>query len=328
MKSYAVCIDTNDVSQTGKYTTYLVHDLEANGITVFPLKQESDSANNNWHSVDAVVIGSRIPTSIEMDTIRKQKKPIICLMATDPIVGDIELFSYATSIPVERIDFIRSCDTIWLTENFQHHTSYVEAIYKRPVKIIPNVWDNSFTSSIDKTYSGNVNGGPLNIIILESNATFNTSGWKQLVTCEQLYLQKPKSIAEVFLLNTPDSNSTSMGMIQSLTLKTDGKLRIFKSLPIKDIVSFFIDKPNVVFLCNQTFDDLSYNYYDVLNAGYNVVHSSNLLKAAGVGKYYNNLDIQEAVKKLMCTDHTAEANLQKSRLFLRSLRLSDASIFQ
>ena len=328
MKSYAVCIDTTDVGQTGKYNIYLIHALESNGISVVLLKSQNDSAGNTWHGADAVVIGSRHPLPAEMEIIRKQSKPIIYLMASDPIVGDIERFSYPATQQGERIDFIRECDSIWLTDNFQHHLSYVEAIYKRPVKVIPNLWDNSFTATIDKVYNSKVNSGPLNIIILESNTSFNTSGWKQLVICEQLYLQNKNAINEVFVFNTPDSNNTSMGMIRSLTLKADGKLRIFKALPIKDIVSFFMDKPNVVFLGNQTFDDLSYNYYDILNAGYNVVHSSVLLKTANVGRYYDNLDIQGAIQNLLGKNYDAEANLIKNRMFLRSLRLSDASLFQ
>lgn len=325
MKSYAVCIDTSDVSQTGKYTTYLLHALEMNGISVISLTRENTGLAT---SVDTVIIGSRIPSAAEMDSIRTHARRVVYLMASDPIVEDIERFSYATSIPTERADCIRSCDTIWLTDNFQNHRSYVEAIYKRPVTVIPNLWDSSFTSSIRTTYSGKVNGGPLHIIILESNTSFNTSGWKQLVICEQLYLRNPKLIDTIYVLNTPDSNTTSMGMIQSLQLKKDGKVRIFKSLPIADIVNFFLTLPNVVFLCNQTFDDLSYNYYDVLNAGYNVVHSSKLLKDANVGSYYDSLDIEGAIQQLLRTDHTVDAAVINSRTFLRSLRLSSTSVFE
>ena len=297
-------------------------------MTIAQLKNETDTVTNTWHNAKAVIVGSRIPSSTELETIRKQKKPLIYLMTTDPIVGDIERFSYATSIPVEHMDFISSCDSIWLTENLKQHMSYVEAIYKRPVKIVPTIWDNSYTSSIEKTYKFKQNDSPLTIIILETNATFNTTGWKQLIICEQLYLKNPASISEVFLFNTPDTNQTCMGMINSLSIKKNGKLRIFKSLPIKDIISFFMDRPNVVFLTNQIFDDLSYNYYDVLNAGFKVVHSSPSLKEADVGYYYNNLDINGAVVHLKNKEYNPESDLIKNRKFLRSMRLADSSIFE
>jgi len=326
MKACAIFVDPNDVSQTGKYTSFLVNSLESIGVKVVKLVKDTDVNGDSWFVADLVVVASRIPTATEVATIQSRKKSLVYLIASDPVVADVERFSYATNIPVNRIDFIRSCDSIWLTNNFTNHLSYVETMYKRPVKVVPNLWDDSF-STPPMTYTPKANA-PLDIVILDSNTSFNTSCWKQLVICEQLYLQNPNTIHQVFLFNTPESNPTSMGMIRSLTLKKDGKIRIFKALPVGDIVNFFLksDK-NTVFLGNQVFDDMPYNYYDILNAGFPFVHSSSMLKSVNVGLYYDTLDIQAAVNQLQAKAYNVEANLVANRTFLRSLRLADTSAF-
>jgi hypothetical protein len=250
------------------------------------------------------------------------------VFATNPTVDDVERFSYTTTSPVERMDIIRSCNRIWLANHLKQHESYIKTIYKLPVSIIPNVWSNSF-STIELTYTPKDPSTQLEIVLLDMNTTFNTSGWKSLVICEQLHLQKPNLLSKVYMFNTPDSNKTSMDMIHSLTLMKQGKVRIFKSLPIKDIISFFLSsKQNVVFLSNQIFDDMSYDYYDALYAGFPLVHSSKILKDTHIGLYYDSLDIQGAINHLPIKDYDAQTSVTKNRQYLSTLTITDTAAFQ
>ena len=323
IKSYAICLNKEDSTQAGRYLVFLMNALKQKGINVIPLYD--NDTNINLSNIQYIIIGSRIPSTDEQLFMKNQNIQLIYVFATNPMVDDVERFAYNTTIPVERMDFVRSCNQIWLTNPNKQHQSYLKALYRLPISIIPNLWTNIYSSN-ETIYTPKSPSEQLEIVLLDSNTTFNTSCWKQLVTCEQLYLQNQQLINKVYLFNTPDTNKSSMDMIGSLTFKQQGKMRIFKSLPIKDIVSFFLQsKLNVVFLTNQIFDDLSYDYYDVLYAGFPLVHSSKTLKDANIGRYYDSLDIQSAIQQLQVKDYDVQTNTANNRAYLSKLIITDTT---
>jgi hypothetical protein len=214
------------------------------------------------------------------------------------MVKDIERYVISTTDTNE--ETLRKCNGIWLKDTLKKHKSYLETLYNVPVTVIPTYWDPCFSeNSSSSKYNEKDPSLPMDIVILEENNSFNTSCWKALVICEQLFLQNPTRINQVFIFNTPDTNKTSMDMINSLTLTKKGKIRIFKSLPIKDIIAFFLQsKNNIAFLSNQIFDDVNYGYYDAIEAGFPVVHYSPILKEKGCENYYDSNDILGAIREL------------------------------
>lgn len=326
--AYAICLIKDDTSQIGRYLVFLMNALKNKGIKIYPLCGNESDNNDIFTKLSGILVGSRTLSETELVSNKIHKIPVIYIFATNPTVDDVERFSYTTSIPVEHMDIIRSCNKIWLANHHKHHESYVKTLYTLPVSIIPNVWDNSF-SSIELTYTPKDVSTQLEIVLLDRNTTFNTSGWKSLVICEQLHLQQPNLISKVYMFNTPDSNKTSMDMIHSLTLMKQSKVRIFKSLPIKDIISFFLSsKQNVVFLSNQIFDDMSYDYFDALYAGFPLIHSSKILKDTHIGLYYDSLYMQGAINHLPIKEYDVQANVIKNRQYLSTLTITDTAAFQ
>ena len=327
-KAYTICLIKDDTSQIGRYLVFLMNELKNKGINVYPLYGDEADNKDVLSKSSGILVGSRIPSETEFVFNKIHKVPVIYVFATNPTVDDVERFSYTTTIPAERMDMVRSCNKIWLANHLKQHESYVKTLYTLPVSIIPNLWSNSF-SSIELRYTPKDPSTQLEIVLLDRNTTFNTSGWKSLVICEQLHLQHPNLLSKVYMFNTPDTNKTSMDMIHSLTLMKQGKVRIFKSLPIKDIISFFLSsKQNVVFLSNQIFDDMSYDYYDALYAGFPLVHSSKILKDANISHYYDSLDIQGAVHHLQIKDYDAQTSISKNRQYLSTLTVTDTTVFQ
>lgn len=290
-------MDPADHKQPGKFVLYLSNALKKQGNTVTALTNEKDFQNGEWKTADVILIGTRYPSEREWIDMKALHKNIIYICSTNPMVADIE--RYVVSINHNNIEsVIRNCNGIWLKLTLGKYKSYLDALYSVPIRIIPNYWDNSL-SLVNSKYEAKEASAPCDIVILEENNSFNTSCWKALVICEQLFLQTPSQIGQVFVFNTPDTNKTSMDMINSLTLTKKGKIRIFKSLPIKDIISFFLEsKNNVAFLSNQIFDDVNYGYYDAIEAGFSVVHSSPVLKEKGCENYYDSNDISGAIVQL------------------------------
>lgn len=312
----AIFMNPADQSQSGKYVRYLCNGLQAKGDDVYPIRNETEFNTGIWKTADTILIGTRHPNDVGWTELTANKKSIIYICSIDPMVKDIERYVISTSDANEAA--LRKCNGIWLKDTLKKHKSYLETLYSVPVTVIPTYWDPCFSenssasSSSSSKYIEKDPGLPIDIVILEENDSFNTSCWKALVICEQLFLQNPERINQVFIFNAPETNKTSMDMINSLTLTQKGKIRIFKSLPIKDIIAFFLQsKNNIAFLSNQIFDDVNYGYYDAIHAGFPIVHSSPVLKEKGCENYYESNDILGAIGELN--------NLKKKREILKSV---------
>lgn len=249
---------------------------------VFVLPNTDASVYKDIHTV---IIGSYTPA----DPLTG--KHIIRLITTNPMIDDIERYTNN----IKRT--MHAPNGLWLKGNLEQYTSYLETLYNVPVVCMPELKPPILPEN--PPYKAKAEETPLDIVIMEKNTNFNTSGWKALTICEQLYLQVPERIHQVFFINTPKENPTSMGMIQSLKLKQDGKLRLFNTPTTAEIIRHFLTSSNnVVFLSNQIFDDMNYGYYAVVQTGFPLVHSSSELNTAGIGRYYDNNNMLEAVSHL------------------------------
>jgi hypothetical protein len=245
----------------------------------------SDTDTSVYEHINKVIVGSYTPK----DPLTG--KYIIRLVTSNPLIEDVERYTNDTKRT------IHTPNEIWLKGNLEKYTSYLETLYSVPIVKMPELKPQRIPEN--PAYKPKAKETPLDIVIMEKNTNFNTSGWKALTICEQLYLQTPERINQVFFINTPKENPTSMGMIGSLKLKQDGKLRLFNTPTTVETIRYFLESSNtVVFLSNQIFDDMNYGYYKVAQAGFPLVHSSTEFRIAGIGRYYDSNNMLEAVGHL------------------------------
>ena len=238
-----------------------------------------------YKDIHKVILGSYTPA----DPLTG--KHITRLITTNPLIDDIERYTNNLKCTAH------TPNELWLKGNLAQYTSYLETLYNVPVVLMPALKPPRIPEN--PPYKAKAEETALDIVIMEKNTNFNTSGWKALTICEQLYLQDPERIHQVFFINTPKENPTSMGMIGSLKLKQDGKLRLFNAPTTAEIIQYFLTvSNNVVFLSNQIFDDMNYGYYAVVQTGFPLVHSSSELRTAGIGRYYDSNNMLEAVGHL------------------------------
>lgn len=328
----------------GQNCIFMKQSLEATGHTVDLLVVNPDAKQpvvstsmpyiyTDFAKVDTgaycmFVFGSFLPGGAELERIKQSGVPVAMFNPCNPydqFHNDNFLYSCKSApTPLFEMQFHKFANQIWLTENHKDAAkTYLEVLNRNatPVNPVPLVWSPLFLYNNGKLPMYTDRKGPkIDIVILEPNINYSKSGWLPLVACEKLYLEHPELLNKVYFFNTPDSNSTAMGMIQSLRICEDKKLRTLARLPINEILDFFANKQraeghHVVFLSHQTRVPMNYAYYDVLYTGFPFVHNSKYLHDRNLGYYYHDADLTGAVNAVLAAKdaHRVDASVEKVR---------------
>jgi GR25 family glycosyltransferase involved in LPS biosynthesis len=327
----------------GQNCIFLKHTFEAAGFGVDIVTNDdtgeiSADLPYMFYKIDSInpsdyicfLFGSQVPPKKHIDAIRG--KGIKCIMFNPVNVIDQfhqENFLYAdkkSSTPLFEMTFQSFCDEIWVTDaHAESSLEYLQIINRNkvPVKSIPSLWSPLFltTHGAVPMYKQR-EGGKIDLVILEPNLGYCKSGWLPLVICEKFYLDNPDKLNKVYLFNTPRSNKTAMGMINSLKIFEDKKIRLMDRMPINEILSFFSnpiknDGNHVAFVSHSINSPLNYAYYDVLFSGFPFIHNSTYLKNDNIGYHYGTLFEGSAHIQSIIDDFRAGESLTKARGYLQ-----------
>jgi hypothetical protein len=231
--------------------------------------------------------------------------PLYLIVTTNPTVDDIESFLHNRSVKIKYAGVL-------LVENNAQYKTYLELTLNTEVHILPQLIGELPL----KLAPMQARTGKINIVLFDTNASFNTSSWKQLIICEQFYKIHRGALECVYLFNIDDSNKTTLGMIESLTIFKEKRLRFFKHIAAAEMLTFFSEiKGHAVFLTNQIHDDVNPFVYDILRTGFPLVHSSPSLNGHGLGVYYDKLDIAAAAERIFkeaTVDYDAVGNISRA----------------
>jgi hypothetical protein len=288
-----------------------------------------DFANIPLANYCTFVIGSYLPPKPILDQLKSNAIEIVMFNPCNPFDqfhNDNFLYSCKSSeTPLQEMLFHKFANQVWITENHKETgKTYLEVINRNqvPINPVPLIWNPLFLYYKHKLpmYT-NRTKKQADIVIIEPNINYCKSGWLPLVICEKLYLEKPYSIRNVYFFNAPEKNPTAMGMIQSLKLHEDKKIKLLSRMQINEILDHFANKTDdypVIFLSHQTHLPMNYAYYDVLSCGFPFVHNSKVLKARGLGYAYDEVDISTGSKQLQTAiqTHNVERALKDVAGFL------------
>jgi GR25 family glycosyltransferase involved in LPS biosynthesis len=250
-----------------------------------------------------IIFASGIPQNHDIDKIKSAGvRHIIYTPANIFDAFHVDTFlnkgKEKASLPLLESEFHALADECWIPETHKHPTlEYLRTLNRNKIEIktIPHLWSPLFTLingelPIYKQRSSR----KIDIVIIEPNMSYVKCGLAPLMISEKLNLEKPELINKVYFYNSPD-NDVAKGMIKSLKLSEDGKIKFMPRMPINEILKFFAEpgKNNgnhVVFLAHQTYVPHNYAYYDVLASGFPLVHNSPPLFENGVGLYYTDFE--------------------------------------
>jgi hypothetical protein len=245
--------------------------------------------------------------------------PLYLIVTKNPTFDDMESFLYNRSVKIKYAGAL-------LVENNAQYKTYLELTLNTEVHILPQL-----IGELPVLAPMQARTGKISIVLFDTNMSFNTSSWKQLIICEQFYKIHRGALECVYLFNIDDSNKTTIGMIESLTIFKEKRLRFFKNIAAPDILKFFSEiKGHAVFLTNQIYDDVNPFVYDILRAGLPLVHSSPSLNGHGLGVYYDKLDITAAAERVFkeaVTDYDAAGNIKRADELCKKYK-GDAECFR
>lgn len=231
--------------------------------------------NKDFYITNNIAINSPIATN----------KPFVYFMSYNPYVIDVESFVYNKPSNLKT-----KCTAIWIQDTYKEYKEYVETIYKLPVHVVPFMY-----TMHEKAPLSNKTGNSLDIVLYDSNKTFNESVLKSLLICEEFYMKHPTELGTVYLFNMP-SNDIAYKMLDSFTVWNDKKLRIFSGISETDILKFFSNSTNhVVFLSNSVVEHISPFMYDIVNYGFPLLHTQSVFP---FGIFYDKNNISDCVKHL------------------------------
>lgn len=256
-----------------------------------------DISTVRFSDYGAILFSADLPSLEYVERIKEAGVPRILIHHEYSSMYDCEEFLYQNDIRGPPFHRERMFDEIWITDCCDDASyDYCSVLHKHkvPVRKMPHVWNPMFINYLEHGTPMNKvhTGTQLDIVIQESNLSYNSNGWMALIVCEKLWLENPELLHHVYLFNAPDANATAMSMIQSLELWKSQKLRIMVAFPLLDLLQYFSDPCRhgdhpVVFL--QHGDSFKSAAFDVLYAGFTLVHNSRVLKQMGFGHYYDTL---------------------------------------
>jgi hypothetical protein len=244
------------------------------------------------HGYDAYIVNGDISSQIK-EAIRV---PVIYHISTNPYVYDIEAFVYNKASIYKWLHTSSIITHIWINKHYEEYKEYLEVIYKLPVYVVP------FTYKIPQKLpdsSQSPNSKIVDIVLYESNETFNTSSLKALYICEEYYRRNPTKLGTVYVLNMPD-NETAHKLVDASILSKDKKLRKFNKLKEQDVLSFFKNNINhTLFLSNSNLNHSTQFMYDIVYNNLLLLHTQ---KNFPYGVYYDVLDTETCIQLIQQCD--------------------------
>lgn len=213
--------------------------------------------------------------------------PMYLVVSTHPLVSDCEAFVYggkpvSTVIPT----------AVWMTDNIDaSYTQYLRTVYKCPVTRIPYLIAEPAAVAPLAVASSDA---PFDIILFDTNTSFNTSIWKQLQIANECYRLDAQRVNRVHVYNFP-SAPTAHAMLSELDIAKAGKV-------IVSAGAFQLAEArpaSTVFLTNQLYDDVDPVVYTLLANGYRLFHTSPRLAQLGFGTRYDTCAIRSAAAAIL-----------------------------
>lgn len=300
----------------------------ASGIFPYKLNKFGDL---NLEDYFLFMLGSQVVTSEEFSMLKKKGVGVVIFNMCNVIDQfHQENFLYVekkSSTPLFEMNFHKFSDEIWILDgHVESSFEYLQIINQMKIPVIPIPWLWSphflFKDGAIPIYQPRTKSAKVDIVILEPNLGYCKSGWLPLIISEKFHLDNPERINKVYLFNTPASNPTAMGMINSLKLCEDKRMKTMARMPINEILSFFANPAknggnHVIFISHSINSPLNYAYCDVLYCGFPFIHNSKYLKQSGIGYHYDTLFEGSAHIQRIIDDFHVGDSLTKARDYLQ-----------
>jgi len=125
-------------------------------------------------------------------------------------------------------------DEIWLMPMYNHVKEYISCMTKKPVKIVPYVWDNQIINSyieaknINPTYKVIQSNSEIDILIMEPNLSIHKTALPLLAMLNKYFLKYPERLGSVHVFGKPKRNEDCLSCIGHLEIVQCNKVILYE----------------------------------------------------------------------------------------------------
>lgn len=223
--------------------------------------------------------------------------------------------------PASLVRSVKYAATWTIPEYKDIGVGYYEVLNRAPVKVLPHLWSpivmaNALLNHPTLKFEYVPGQGPNQIAIFEPNICMVKTCFIPLLICDEVYRADPKLFKKVLAFNTRQfvtDNEVFNGFASSLKLQDDGIVNYEGRLATFEVMARYAN----VAVCHQIENAQNYLYYELLWAGYPLVHNSNMLK--GCGYYYPDFDTQAGARALVRALRSHDKRLDEHKALAANL---------
>jgi hypothetical protein len=193
-------------------------------------------------------------------------------------------------------------EEIWVSPHYGQHAEYASALNhvdpgSSRAKVAPYIWDPCILTDDGRRRVSWVPPHPTmepRVIIMEPNISFQKSSLVPIMAMERWFRKHPDWKGEVHVFNGERLMMTPLfreSILPNLDLHRAGKLKL---LGRRDIISILREFPSATFLLHQWNNEYNYMLFELLWAGYPVIHNAQAWKQFGY--CYKGADLDEMGK--------------------------------
>jgi hypothetical protein len=293
----------------------------------------TDHTRFDYENYKMIITVGRGVTKEMYDVCKSKDIRVIGFICGNSLLMHLEAF-VGTSPVQSLVTKSQPIDKLWIIEAFSFMAPYLRILRDAPTKLVPHLWSPSLIENAARKKLGTLEGLPYKpklgqkytIVVLEPNINIVKTALIPAMAAEKAYLDNPDSIDEVFIFNFPEKNPNAWAIIDSLSVRK--KIRIFKSLHIVDILSFFNSKDSMpIFVSHQLYTPWNYLYYELMNYGYPLVHNSVYFK--DYCYFYDDMNIDKCVDKIneayRAHNGLYKTQMEFNKLFLKTIDPENAA---
>ena len=181
-------------------------------------------------------------------------------------------------------------DEYWLLPMYTHAKSYIETHSKKPVKIMPYIWNTTFldiwinnNKDISFTLSNNIN-----VLVCEPNVNITKTALVPLMISEK----NNELIDKIYCLCLEHRKEGFDDIFENkLEITKKNKLEIYNRLKLYNVLLQLKEKNKCPFIIShQLLNDLNFLHLELFYLGYPVIHNCNRLKECGYFYKNHNID--------------------------------------
>ncbi|MFM0609723.1 DUF2827 family protein [Paraburkholderia sediminicola] len=250
--------------------------------------------------LDIVIeLSAQLDEGLAHELSDKGTKLVSMRVGNDYII-DIErqIFDREGGLPFNGICY----DAVWtLPQHERTCRDYFGVTLRCPVDIVPSVWSPYFFDkaaqdpSIVKKLRSDTRRTKKRIAIFEPNINVVKTAHYPMLVCEQAYRMRPDLIEHVYVTCAEQimKNQLFVRFANALDIVKNGICTFEK----RYATPWFLAEYTDIVVSHQWENELNYLYYDVLYAGYPLVHNSSMIR--GAGYYYQSFNAHDGARALL-----------------------------